>query len=154
MLPLLSTINRVIQRLPATVKSFAHALRAAGPLAARSDAGLHIVPTDQIVGSLSRAQELRPDFTFKRGPALTARHRRIARAMRAGQPLPPLELYALTVRGAGPERLERREYYVVDGHHRVAMARRLGQDFVDAHVVEYRVAEARAGAHPGGLPQT
>jgi ParB-like chromosome segregation protein Spo0J len=32
------------------------------------------------------------------------------------------------------------EYYVVDGHHRVAMARKLGQDFLDAHVVAYRLA--------------
>ena len=31
------------------------------------------------------------------------------------------------------------EYYVVDGHHRVAMAKKLGQDFLDAHVVEYRL---------------
>lgn len=30
------------------------------------------------------------------------------------------------------------EYYVVDGHHRVAMAKKLGQDYLDAHVVEHR----------------
>jgi len=34
------------------------------------------------------------------------------------------------------------EYYVVDGHHRVAMAKKLGQDFLDAHVVEYRLNQA------------
>jgi hypothetical protein len=34
------------------------------------------------------------------------------------------------------------EYYVVDGHHWVAMARKLGQDYFDAHVVEYQVGSA------------
>jgi hypothetical protein len=40
------------------------------------------------------------------------------------------------------------EYYVVDGHHRVAMAKKLGQDYLDAHVIEYRVA-----AKPAPSPQ-
>jgi hypothetical protein len=40
------------------------------------------------------------------------------------------------------------EYYVVDGHHRVAMARKLGQDFLDAHVVEYKVADPEHAQTP------
>jgi hypothetical protein len=42
------------------------------------------------------------------------------------------------------------EYYVVDGHHRVAMAKKLGQDYLDAHVVEYRVSQERPEAPPSG----
>src|ERR687886_2350641 len=45
--------------------------------------------------------------------------------MRAGQALPPIEVYALG-----------EEYYVVDGHHRVAAARALGYLYLDALVHE------------------
>ena len=31
------------------------------------------------------------------------------------------------------------QYYVVDGNHRVAMAKKLGQDYLDAHIVEYKL---------------
>ncbi|HEU5315896.1 MAG TPA: ParB/RepB/Spo0J family partition protein [Chloroflexota bacterium] len=46
-------------------------------------------------------------------------------------------------RKEGDREVARTEYYVVDGHHRVAMAKKLGQDYLDAHVVEYRVAEPK-----------
>ena len=38
------------------------------------------------------------------------------------------------------------EYYVVDGHHRVAMARKLGQDYLDAHIVEYKLKPGEVAA--------
>jgi hypothetical protein len=115
------------------VKGFDHELRAAGGLAARADAGARAVPVAEIVGSVGRWRELRPDFTFRDRPGLTERHRRVGEAMRTGRSLPLLELYSLRT-------ADRCEYFVVDGHHRVAMARRLGQAFLDAHVVEHRVA--------------
>jgi hypothetical protein len=129
-----------VMRRPPGVKSFACELSRAGGLARRADAGLKVVPTDRVVGSVDRWRELRADFTFAVWPRLTERHRRIARAMRAGATLPPLELYALVTTPAGTGQPDEPEYFVVDSHHRVAMARRLGQDFLDAHVVEYRVA--------------
>ena len=46
-------------------------------------------------------------------------------AMRQGEPLPPIEVYAW-----------RGQYYVLDGHHRVAAAHALGSDFISAHVIE------------------
>src|SRR5260370_39542404 len=61
--------------------------------------------------------------------------------MAAGKALPPRELYKLRRRASTPGGTPRSEYFVVDGHHRVAMARRLDQHFVDAHVVEYRAPE-------------
>jgi hypothetical protein len=142
MITLFRPFTNLIRRDQTMVKSFDHELRTAGALASRADAGMHTIATDQIVGSVGRSRELRSDFTFRRGPSLTDRHRSIARAMRAGKTLPPLELYALTVQATGPTPADRREYFVVDGHHRVAMARRLGQDYLDAHVVEYRVLSA------------
>ena len=58
-----------------------------------ADAGLQVVPTDQVIG-VDRWRELRADFTFATWPRLTERHERIGRAMRSA-PLPPLELYVL-----------------------------------------------------------
>jgi hypothetical protein len=129
-----------LRRRPGAVKSFEHALRSAGGLANRVDGGLRVVPIDRIVGSVGRWQVLRADFCFRVGPPLTERHARVGALMQAGRALPPLELYELRIIGDGaPAGDEAGEYYVVDGHHRVAMARRLGQDFFDAHVVVYRV---------------
>jgi hypothetical protein len=81
---------------------------------------------------------------------MTARFHRVGQAMQEGKTLPPLELYKLTREPHAAAAAPVSEYYVVDGHHRVAMARKLGQDFLDAHVVAYRLAgtpeQARAHA--------
>jgi hypothetical protein len=55
--------------------------------------------------------------------------------MQCGKSLPAVDLYQL---GFG--------YYVVDGHHRVAAARQLGQLEIEANVVEF-VSSARGGCH-------
>lgn len=121
------------------VKSFDHELKATGSLISQRDIGLQVVPIDRIVGSVGRSRELRRDFLFRHQRGLSERHHRIGRAMRAGKSLPPLHLYEL-LRSAGEQPHSDRpgEYYVVDGHHRVAMARRLGQVYFDAHVVQFR----------------
>jgi hypothetical protein len=46
-------------------------------------------------------------------------------AMYRGDPMPPIEVYEW-----------RSRYYVGDGHHRVAAARALGQEFIDARVTD------------------
>src|ERR671934_1592439 len=104
-------------------------------MAGRGDLGARIVPTEKVVGSVSRWQNLRSDFFYKRGQAITGRFVRVGEAMQRGLPLPPVELYK--IKGRRGRTVS--EYYVVDGHHRVAMARKLGQAFLDAHVVEYQV---------------
>jgi hypothetical protein len=130
------------------VKRFDSELKAAGDLTGRADMGARTVDVHKIVGSVSRWQNLRSDFFYRSGE-VTARFVRVGEAMRAGKILPPLELYKLKRRPpAGqppPPGADLSEYYVVDGHHRVAMARRLGQDYLDAHVVEYRVTGPTAG---------
>jgi hypothetical protein len=77
---------------------------------------------------------------------MTQRFHRVGEAMRSGKALPPLELYKLKRRSGTSGDSPASEYYVVDGHHRVAMARKLGQDFLDAHVTEFR------GANPPNPP--
>src|SRR5437868_6964363 len=121
-------------------RSFSEAMQQAGGISSSVDRGVVTVPTEHIVGSVSRWQNLRSDFFYRTGRQMTRRFVRIGQAMRAGKVLPPIDLYKLK----GP----RSEYYVVDGHHRVAMARLLGQDFMDARVREFRpTSEGAQQAH-------
>jgi hypothetical protein len=121
-------------------RAFKHAVDALGGIGSGVDRGITSVPTEQIVGSVGRWQNLRSDFLYRTGRAMTARFLRVGNAMQAGVELPPLELYKVKGQPGGPPS----EYYVLDGHHRVAMARRLGQDFLDAHVVEFGAADTEA----------
>jgi hypothetical protein len=125
-------ILRRLVRQHRPLRSFSEAVQEAGGISSGVDRGTVTVPTEQIVGSVSRWQNLRSDFLYRTGTAMTRRFLRIGELMAAGKELPAIDLYKL--KGA------RSEYYVVDGHHRVAMARRLGQDFMDARVREFRPA--------------
>ena len=121
-------------------KSFEREVEGAG-ITGRRDAGVATIPTSKVVGSVGRAQNLRSDFFYRTGRAMTARFVSIGKAMEQGKVLPPIEVYKARLRRRrGAAETTRTEYYVVDGHHRVAMARKMGQDFLDAHVVEYKVS--------------
>jgi len=108
------------------IRSFADDAARTGPVAPRS-LGLRTVEVARIVGSVGRAAELDESF---RVPSRTRverqRYERILAAMERGDPLPPVVLYKL---GYG--------YYVVDGNHRVAAARELGQLEIEAEVTEF-----------------
>jgi hypothetical protein len=83
---------------------------------------LAVVRLDEIVGTLEPTSRF--DSRFRPGSE-TLRHRweRIALAHRRGEPLPPIEV------------LRRPDgYYVIDGRHRVSVARALGQPDIDAWV--------------------
>jgi hypothetical protein len=141
--------RRLVKRLlgrHGAIKSFARELEAGGGLAGRVDAGVRTVDVHKVVGSVGRTENLRSDFFYRRGRAMTARFKRVGEAMRTGKTLPPLELYKVTREPQGGNEAPVSEYYVVDGHHRVAMARKLGQDFLDAHVVSYKLANAEGQA--------
>ena len=123
-------------------KSFETEVERAG-VTARVEGGMRTIPAAKVVGSVGRAQNLRSDFFYRTGQAMTGRFVRIGKAMQEGKVLPPIEVYKakLTRPDAKTGKdIEKTEYYVVDGHHRVAMAKKLGQDYLDAHVVEYKVA--------------
>lgn len=153
------SFKKCLLRQHGAVKSFEHEAKAHGGVIGIADTGTRVVPTARVVGSVSRWRNLRSDFFYRTGTAMTERFVRVGAAMQAGKALPPLELFKLKRRRPdGSDLPEPSEYYVVDGHHRVAMARKLGQDFLDAHVVEYRVAAPEisdasstgAGASPHG----
>ncbi|MGB9683053.1 MAG: DUF4032 domain-containing protein [bacterium] len=86
--------------------------------------GVFPIEVDKIIGSVGRPQDLDDRFRFKtRRP--TQRYLGIKKAMEDGKILPPIEVYRI-----------RDEYYVLDGHHRVAAAKELHQRYIDAKVTQ------------------
>jgi hypothetical protein len=89
----------------------------------QSDLGIQTVALDSIVGTVGR----RPgDFDRSLRPAagrLRPRWLRVAAARRRGLDLAPVELYRVG-----------ELYFVEDGHHRVSVARALGDETIEAHV--------------------
>lgn len=80
------------------------------------------VPVDQVIGTAARAN----DFDRRMrplSPHLKQRWESIAAAVAAGRQLPPVRLVQLG-----------EMYFVVDGHHRVSVARATGMAAVEAHV--------------------
>ncbi len=110
----------------APVRSVPDDAALAGPLAPRP-LGLRAVEVVKIVGSVERAGELGPDFRPRAARlAAVQRYDRVFQAMARGERLPPVVLYRL---GFG--------YYVCDGHHRVAAARALGWEEIEAEVTAF-----------------
>jgi nucleotide-binding universal stress UspA family protein len=101
------------------------------------DLGVRTIEVARIVGSVDRCVELGSDFRppeRRRRRQDEERFRRVRRLVDAGVEMPLIDVYKL---GFG--------YYVLDGHHRVAVALRRGQIEIDAHVVEYvPVTDAQA----------
>ena len=100
---------------------------------AEHDLGVQTIALDSIVGSVDRRvgefdREFRPV-----SPQLRGRWERIAAARRRGEPMPPIDVYRIG-----------ELHFVKDGHHRVSVARALGDDTIEARVVEV-VTELGAG---------
>lgn len=111
---------------PPFVRNFAEDAARAGAVAPRS-LGLRTVEVARIIGSVGRAGELDENFrSLNRRREEEQRSQRVLNAMESGASLPPVVLYKL---GYG--------YYVLDGNHRVAAAKRLGQLEIDALVTEF-----------------
>jgi len=86
--------------------------------------GIQAVPISQIIGSLDRSRD------FDRLFEPTQKHSKskwlnIDSANLRGIYLPPIKLYKVG-----------EAYFVVDGHHRVSVARQNGQTYIDAEVIE------------------
>ena len=108
------------------VRGFTEDSDSAGPVSPRS-LGVRTVPVARIIGSVGRANELEANFrsvSHRRDEEV--RYERVRRAVADGVSLPPIVLYKL---GYG--------YYVLDGNHRVAAAKELGQLETDALVTEF-----------------
>jgi hypothetical protein len=95
-------------------------LRIGGPLYR----GVQTVRVDQIAGSLNRYHEFDRVF-LPASDQLAERWQRVNRAFYQEISLPPIVLYKVG-----------QVYFVVDGHHRVSVAREQGQIFIEAEVRE------------------
>jgi hypothetical protein len=87
--------------------------------------GIQTIPLDQVVGTDSRVSDFDRDFVPRR-PEVRERWRRVESAFPDGA-FPPIVVSKLGD-----------AYFVVDGHHRVAIARRRGMETIDAEVTELR----------------
>ena len=82
------------------------------------------IPLDSIVGTVDRAREF--DRSFRpTSPRVRERWQRINLAQRKGQSMPPIDVYRIG-----------ELHFVKDGHHRVSVARALGQRDINAYVTE------------------
>jgi hypothetical protein len=102
------------------------------------DRGLQQIPLDLIVGSLGRATEFDRGFLPRR-EALRERWRRIEQLAEGSEGFPPVELYKVG-----------EVYFVVDGHHRVSVARSLAAPTIEARVQEF---STRVPLSPGDSPR-
>lgn len=91
------------------------------------DLGLQVIPLDAIVGSVGRGGEF--DRRFRPAGGVRGRWERIDAARRRGDAMPPIEVYKIG-----------ELYFVKDGHHRVSVARALGDKDIDAYVREVSTA--------------
>ncbi len=93
------------------------------------DAGMLVVPISQIRGSESRSSDFDRDFN----PLQDHNKRRwlsVAAARRRGKALPPVKLIQVGD-----------VYFVRDGHHRISVARALGQRSIEARVVVWEAVQ-------------
>jgi hypothetical protein len=93
----------------------------------RTNAELRTVPIEQIQGSEGRARDFDRDF---RPLQYHTRERwlSVARARQQGKSLPPVALIQIGD-----------IYFVQDGHHRISVARVLGQKDIEATVIVWQV---------------
>ena len=91
------------------------------------DLGVQPIPLDSIVGTVDRRKA---DFDRSFRPASTemrSRWERIAAARRRGEAMPPIDVFRIGDL-----------HFVQDGHHRVSVARALGDTDINAHVIEVK----------------
>lgn len=86
--------------------------------------GTHEVEVAKIIGSVNRYRDF--DQAFLPRHADPERLRHLTAALDRGEEFPAIQLYKVGD-----------AYFVEDGHHRLAAARKRGARFVDAHVTEF-----------------
>jgi hypothetical protein len=97
------------------------------PVQSRSSGGMRTVPIDQICGSENRASDFDRDFNPIQDHTCD-RWVGIASVLQRGQYLPPVALIQMDDL-----------YFVRDGHHRISVARALGQTAIKATVEVWQV---------------
>jgi uncharacterized ParB-like nuclease family protein len=121
-------IGSILTRRARRLQSIEPVLAAAG-LEGRSFGGVREIPLDRIVGSAappSKTGDFDPVF-LPVNRRLRGRWTRIYQEMVEGDELPPIDVYKVGD-----------DYYVIDGHHRVSVARSLGRATINARVVDVK----------------
>jgi hypothetical protein len=108
---------------------------------ARVYRGMRTVPLSQIGGSVGRCSEFDSDFMPARA-SVEERWKRIDRAFHRGEELPPVSLYKV---GSF--------YFVLDGHHRVSVARYHGVEWIDAEVTEFGARPSKVRGRADEQPE-
>jgi hypothetical protein len=86
--------------------------------------GLHEIPLENIIGSVGRYRDFTRTF-LPRNPDLQERWQRV-NTVAATQGVPPIDLYQVG-----------ESYFVLDGNHRVSVAKANGAKTIEAHVWEF-----------------
>lgn len=92
----------------------------------RTERGLHDIPLDAIVGSVGRYTDFTRTFLPRRAEN-QQRWAGVKAAMEGSVGLPPIEVYKVG-----------EVYFVLDGNHRVSVARQEGFKTIQAHVIEFQ----------------
>ncbi len=119
----LNRVRSVVSRSPTTLLSYddvKSALHIGGPVYR----GVQTVRVEDIVGSLNRYHQFDRAF-LPMEDQIGSRWQSVDRAFYQEVSLPPVLLYKVG-----------QVYFVVDGHHRVSVAREQGQEFIEADVRE------------------
>jgi hypothetical protein len=106
-------------------------LRRSVPASGAMYRGRRTLEVSKIVGSVGKHEQFDMNFMPLSG-ASSEKWKRIDRAFRLGQELPPVSL--LELGGA---------YFVMDGNHRVSVARFQGVEWIDAEVTESKSLRTR-----------
>lgn len=103
--------------------------------------GRGVIDPEKIVGSVGRRKDFDRSFMPLRA-STGERWKRVDLAFHRGEDLPPVSLYKLGD-----------YYFVVDGNHRVSVARYHGLQAIEADVTEFRRARAEScnAGHPDEL---
>ena len=110
-------------------------LRAAFDVRSRHAAGTRPIPIQEIRGSEGRSEDFDADFRPLH-PHSKDRWMGIAVAQQLGKTMPPVDLVRIGD-----------AYFVRDGHHRISVARALGQKEIDARITVWEVTGPRAREH-------
>ena len=105
-------------------------------LGSRHYSGLRTVEINKIRGSEGRSR----DFDISFLPLLENQRDRwqsVATARLEDKPLPPIELVQVGD-----------TYFVRDGHHRISVAKALGEEFIEANIVAWDLCDPQDVAHP------
>ena len=120
-------VRALLTGRPRRLISLDQVLRAAGR-EGQADRGVRDIPLDRVIGSAGRAKthDFDPGF-LPVSRRLRHRWARVYTAMVEGGEIPPIDVYKVG-----------ESYYVIDGHHRVSVARSLGRDRIAARITEVR----------------